>query len=145
MVVVSQKLGSSDLDDIDFNHDLEDAPVNTWHSLFKKTKRVKFVFIVQSLFDGLAIHLISGLKLSRLRSRFSVYKQENFSIQIVIAIQIIFPLYTEYRPRKSCVCFAWCYDIHSIIASFGTVRAPSRFRFHVKSMGDFSLLQITAI
>ena len=59
-----------DLDDIDSNHDLEDAPVNTWHSLFNKTKRVKFVFNVQSLFDGLdiAIHLISGSKLSRLRS-----------------------------------------------------------------------------
>ena len=32
-----------------------------------------------------------------------------------------------------------------IIASFGTVRAQSRFRSHVKSMGDFSVLQITAI
>ena len=33
----------------------------------------------------------------------------------------------------------------AIIASLGTVRAQPRFRSHVKSLGDFSLLQITAI
>ena len=34
---------------------------------------------------------------------------------------------------------------HAIIGSLGTVRAQPRFRSHVKSMGDFRLLQITVI
>ena len=49
------------------------------------------------------------------------------------------------RARKSRVCFAWRYEIHGIITSLGTVRAQPRFRSHVKSMGDFSLLQITVL
>ena len=49
------------------------------------------------------------------------------------------------RARKSHVYFAWRYEINGIIASFGTVRAQPRFRSHVKSMGDFSVLQITEI
>ena len=54
-------------------------------------------------------------------------------------------LYTVNRARKSRVCFAWRYEIHGMIASFGTVRAQPRFRSHVKSMGVFSLLQLIAI
>ena len=49
------------------------------------------------------------------------------------------------RARKSGVCFAWRYEIHGIIASFETVRAQPHFQSHVKSTGDFSLLQLTAI
>ena len=51
----------------------------------------------------------------------------------------------RYRARKSRVYIAWRYEIHAIIGSLGTVRAQSRFRSHVKSMGDFRLLQITVI
>ena len=36
-------------------------------------------------------------------------------------------------------------DVHTIIGSLGTVRAQPRFRSHVKSTGDFRLLQITVI
>ena len=50
-----------------------------------------------------------------------------------------------YRARKSRVYLAWRYEIHAIIGSLGTVRAQPRFRSHVKSMGDFRLLQITEI
>ena len=49
------------------------------------------------------------------------------------------------RARKSRVYLAWRYEIHAIIVSLGTVRAQPRFRSHVKSMGDFRLLQITVI
>ena len=49
------------------------------------------------------------------------------------------------RARKSRVYLAWRYEIHAIIGSLGTVRAQPRFRSHVKSMGDFRLLQITVI
>ena len=49
------------------------------------------------------------------------------------------------RARKSRVYNAWCYEIHAIIGSLGTVRAQPRFRSHVKSMGDFRLLQLTVI
>ena len=45
----------NDLDrelDINLDHDPEDAPVHTGHSLFNLTMRVTFVFIVLSLFDG---------------------------------------------------------------------------------------------
>ena len=56
-----------DMDDINLDRDPEDAPVYTRHSLFNRSKHVTFVFIVQSLFDSpdIAIHLISGLELSR--------------------------------------------------------------------------------
>ena len=47
------------------------------------------------------------------------------------------------RARKSRVDLARRYEIHGIITSLGTVRAQPRFRSHVKSMGDFRLLQIT--
>ena len=50
-----------------------------------------------------------------------------------------------YRARKSRDCLAWRYEIHGIISSLGTVRIQPRFRSHVKSMGDFSLLQITVL
>ena len=33
----------------------------------------------------------------------------------------------------------------SIIASFGTVRAQPHFLSHVRSMGEFSMLQMTTI
>ena len=68
------------------DYDPEDAPVYTEHSLFNITKSVMIVFIVQSLFGGpeIAIHLISGFKLSRSRSRLSVYTRQNFSIQIIV-------------------------------------------------------------
>ena len=49
------------------------------------------------------------------------------------------------RARKSRVYITWRYEIHAIIGSLGTVRAQPRFRSHVKSMGDFRLLQITVI
>ena len=51
----------------------------------------------------------------------------------------------DNRARKSRVYLAWRYEIHAIIGSFGTVRAQPRFRSHVKSMGDFRLLQLTVI
>ena len=51
----------------------------------------------------------------------------------------------ECRARKSCVNLAWRYEIHAIIGSLGTVRAQPCFQSHVKSMGDFRLLQITVI
>ena len=51
----------------------------------------------------------------------------------------------DYRARKSRVYIAWRYEIHAIIGSLGTVRAQPRFRSHVKSMGDFRLLQLTVI
>ena len=51
----------------------------------------------------------------------------------------------NYRPRKSRVYLVWRYQIHAIIASLGTVRALSHFRSHVKSIGDFMLLQIPII
>ena len=50
-----------------------------------------------------------------------------------------------HRARKSRVYIAWRYEIHAIIGSLGTVRAQPRFWSHVKSMGDFMLLQITVI
>ena len=49
------------------------------------------------------------------------------------------------RARKSRDCFASRYEIHGIISSLGTVRAQPRFQSHVKSMRDFSLLQITVL
>ena len=49
------------------------------------------------------------------------------------------------RARKSRVNLAWRYEIHAIIGSLGTVRDQPRFWSHVKSMGDFRLLQITVI
>ena len=50
------------------------------------------------------------------------------------------------RVRKSRVYLAWRYDIHDIIASLGTVLSGQpRFWSHVKSMGDFSLLQLFVI
>ena len=57
------------------DRDPVDTSVYTGLSLFNITKRVTIVFIVKSLFDGpeIAIHLISGLKLSRSGSRLSVY------------------------------------------------------------------------
>ena len=52
----------------------------------------------------------------------------------------------EYGACKSRVYFAWRYKICGIFASLGTGSAqPSCFRSHVKSMVDFSLLQITGI
>ena len=51
----------------------------------------------------------------------------------------------DYRARKSRVYIAWRYEIHAIIGSLGTVRVQPHFRSHVKSMGDFRLLQITVI
>ena len=50
-----------------------------------------------------------------------------------------------YRARKSRVYIPSRYEIHAIIVSLGTVRAQPRLRSHVKSMGDFRLLQITVI
>ena len=41
-----------DLVFINLYHDPEDAPIYTKHSLFKITRHITFVFIVQSLFDG---------------------------------------------------------------------------------------------
>ena len=49
------------------------------------------------------------------------------------------------RARKSRVYLAWRHEIQGIIVSLGTVRAQPHFRSHVKSMGDFRLLQITVI
>ena len=49
------------------------------------------------------------------------------------------------RALKSRDYLAWRCEIHAIIGSLGTVRAQPRFRSHVKSMGDFRLLQITVI
>ena len=49
------------------------------------------------------------------------------------------------RARKSRVYFAWRYEICGIFVSLGTLIAQPRFWSHVKSMGDFSLLQIIAI
>ena len=52
---------------------------------------------------------------------------------------------TDNRARKSRDYLASRCEIHAIIGSLGTVRAQPRFRSHVKSMGDFRLLQITVI
>ena len=49
------------------------------------------------------------------------------------------------RARKSRDYLAWRCEIHAIIGSLGTVRAQPRFRSHVKSMGDFRLLQINVM
>ena len=57
----------NDLDRIP-DHDQEGVLVYTGHSLFKTTKRITTLFICY-----ISIHLISGLKLSRLRSRSSLH------------------------------------------------------------------------
>ena len=72
--------------DLDRNpdHDQEGVLVYTGQSLFKTTKRITSLFICY-----ISIHLISGLKLSRLRSRSSFYTGQTYSIQIRIKIWII--------------------------------------------------------
>ena len=61
----------------------KDLPVYMRHPLFNQTKRITLLFIVQSFLHRNPPN-ISGLKLSRTRSRSSVYTGQNFSIQIVI-------------------------------------------------------------
>ena len=58
----------------------EDVPIYTGHSLFNTTKGITLLF--SHCF--IAIHLISVFKLSRLRSRSSVYMGQTFSLQIAI-------------------------------------------------------------
>ena len=93
------------LDDIDLDCNPEDAPIYMGHSLFNIKKRITFTFIVQSLFDGpdIAVHLISGLKLSALQSRSSFYSGQNFSIQI-LTIQIILLRVNEVIERSESGC-----------------------------------------
>ena len=52
---------------------------------------------------------------------------------------------SDNRVCKSHVYFAWHYEIYGIFASLGTGSVQPRFRSHVKSMGDFSLLQVMVI
>ena len=79
-----------DLNNINLDRDPDQVPIYPSHSLFDITKCVPFVFIVQSLLMvQIAIHVISGLKLSRLLSRARVYTAQNFSIQIAIKIILL--------------------------------------------------------
>ena len=62
------------------------------------------------------------------------------TLQILEKVQ-----FNHNRARKSRVYILWRYEIHAIIGSLGTVSNQPHFRSHVKSMGDFRLLQITII
>ena len=75
--------------DCDLEHNPEDVPFYTGHqdihcSIQQSTSHCYSLFIVTLI----AIHIISGLKLSRLRSRSIVYTGQNISIQIANEIVI---------------------------------------------------------
>ena len=49
------------------------------------------------------------------------------------------------RAHKSQVYFVWCYEIRGIFALLGTEKVQPCFQIYVKSVSDFSLLQINIV